>query len=316
MNELLGLTIGGIEQWLLLRGRDRSNPLLLVVQAGPGFPLINEAALWQRTLHLEDDFVVAFWDQRGCGKSFSRHIPPPSMTLERLVADTGEVLRALIRHLHARDAYLLGLSQGGAVAALTAGRYPHSVRALVTVGMDIDFAAAERDAYAFATHRATARGHARALRELAAIGAPPHLDPQRFGVRVKWLANFGGVHRRETYTSLLAKTVWRVLVAPQYSRREIVGALRGIRFSQLHLLPMLADLDLRQQLPQLDVPTWMLQGRHDHAAPPEVAAGYADALRAPAGKRLVWFEASAHMPHLEEPERFRAVLREVTRSTS
>lgn len=313
MNELLKLTIGGVEQWVLLRGRptSRPNPLLLVVQAGPGLPLINEAGVFQRTLRLEDDFVVAYWDQRACGKSFGNHLSPQSMTLEQLVEDTAEVLQALTRHVGARVANLLGFSQGGAVAALTAGRYPELVRSLVTVGMDIDYAAAEEDAYAFAMQRARDLGHSRALRELAAIGPPPHADLKRFGVRVKWLADFGGVHRRETYNSLFAKTLWRLLVAPQYSPREIVGALRGIQFSRRYLLPSLAGIDLRHQLPRLDVPTFMVQGRHDHAAPESVAACYADLLVAPAGKWLIWFEDSAHMPHLEEPRRFREVLLEM-----
>src|SRR6266480_4800874 len=106
MNELLKLSIGGVEQWVLLRGKNRSNPLLLVVQAGPGYPLINEAGVFQRTLRLEDNFVVAYWDQRGCGKSFSTRIPPESMTVERLVEDTVEVLRALTHHLNVESAYL------------------------------------------------------------------------------------------------------------------------------------------------------------------------------------------------------------------
>jgi pimeloyl-ACP methyl ester carboxylesterase len=208
-------------------------------------------------------------------------------------------------------AYVLGFSQGGSIAALTAGRYPEYVRSLVTVGMDIDFAAAEDDAYTFVMQRARDLGHSRALRELAAIGAPPHLDPNRFGVRVRWLVNFGGVNRRETYTSLFAKTLWRLIVAPQYSAREIVGAMRGMRFSQQYLLPHMAGLNLRRQLPRLDIPTLMVHGRYDHASPCAVAACYAEELIAPAGKRLIWFDASAHMPHLEEPERFREVLLEM-----
>jgi hypothetical protein len=42
-------------------------PPLLVVQAGPGLPLLNEVAKFQRHLELERDFTVAYWEQRGCG---------------------------------------------------------------------------------------------------------------------------------------------------------------------------------------------------------------------------------------------------------
>jgi pimeloyl-ACP methyl ester carboxylesterase len=52
------------------------------------------------------------------------------------------------------------------------------------------------------------------------------------------------------------------------------------------------------------VPTTIFQGRHDAAAPPRLAVALADKI----GANLVWFDQSAHMPHQEEPERFRAEL--------
>jgi pimeloyl-ACP methyl ester carboxylesterase len=50
--------------------------------------------------------------------------------------------------------------------------------------------------------------------------------------------------------------------------------------------------------------------RHDQVAPAGPAERYAELLEAP-GKQRVWFERSAHMPHLEEPGRFRELLAQV-----
>jgi pimeloyl-ACP methyl ester carboxylesterase len=72
----------------------------------------------------------------------------------------------------------------------------------------------------------------------------------------------------------------------------------------------LAALDLTQTLARLNTPIVMVQGRHDQIAPPAAAERYAELLEAPS-KQLVWFEQSAHMPHLEEPERFRNLLTQV-----
>jgi pimeloyl-ACP methyl ester carboxylesterase len=57
-------------------------------------------------------------------------------------------------------------------------------------------------------------------------------------------------------------------------------------------------------VPRLDVPVVMVQGRLDQVAPGAAAQRYAGALQAPS-KQLVWFEKSAHTPHLEEPAKFR-----------
>jgi len=126
-----------------VRGQRRTNPLLLIVQMGPGFPTINEAGWFRGRLRLEDDFVVAYWDQRACGKSFNSRIPPESMTLERMTDDTLEVLEVLCRHVDAERAYVLGFSLGGTVATLAAAQDARRVRSLVTVGVDVDFDTAD-----------------------------------------------------------------------------------------------------------------------------------------------------------------------------
>jgi len=51
----------------------------------------------------------------------------------------------------------------------------------------------------------------------------------------------------------------------------------------------------------------MVQGRHYQVAPGAAAQRYVGSLQAPS-KRLVWFDNSAHTPHLEEPGKFRDLL--------
>src|SRR5438046_2995951 len=95
INMLLKLQIEGVEQWLLIRGRDRARPVLVVVQSGPGLPMIHEARVFQDRLRLENEFVVVYWDQRGCGKSYSPDIPPDSLHFDQMAADTRAVIEAV-----------------------------------------------------------------------------------------------------------------------------------------------------------------------------------------------------------------------------
>jgi proline iminopeptidase len=60
------LTLGGVRQWLLVRGRSAESPILLKLHGGPGQA---EMATVGLNGLLENDFVVAEWDQRGSGKS-------------------------------------------------------------------------------------------------------------------------------------------------------------------------------------------------------------------------------------------------------
>jgi pimeloyl-ACP methyl ester carboxylesterase len=176
--------------------------------------------------------------------------------------------------------------------------------------MDIDGPAAEKNAYQFALTTAHARNNRRAIRQLEAIGPPPHLEPAKFTTRARWAASFGGVRTRHTYNSIGRGVLASLLRSPDYSLADTVRALRGITAVQAALLPELAALDLANTLPRLDTPIVMAQGRRDQVAPPSAAERYAELLEAP-GKQLVWFEHSAHMPHLEEPGRFRELLAQV-----
>ena len=85
--------LGGVDQWILIRGRNRDNPVLLLMHGGPGFPCMPFAHV---TSELEKRFVVVHWDQRGAGKSYSSSIPTSSMNMKQFVADTHLSLRPFV----------------------------------------------------------------------------------------------------------------------------------------------------------------------------------------------------------------------------
>ena len=72
ISRLERINLGGTEQWIRIQGKDAANPVLLLIQQGPELPLLNEAADDNKRWQLEEEFVVVYWDQRACGKSFRR----------------------------------------------------------------------------------------------------------------------------------------------------------------------------------------------------------------------------------------------------
>jgi pimeloyl-ACP methyl ester carboxylesterase len=299
VDSLEAFDLGGSRQWALIRGRSPTAPGLLLIQAGPGFPMIHEAAAHERQLGLEQHFRVVYWDQRGTGRSYDAGANG-AVTVEDLVADVRAMIRATCERLGVSSIHVVGLSIGGSLALLAAGGEPALIRSLVCVGVDVNLLESERFAYAFALEEAQRRGARKAQRALRAIGEPPHDGDGQFMTRVKWVANFGGVHRRKTFGALLRTTVARLWTSPHYSLLEMVRALRAIGATQSRVLPALRGFDLFAHELKVAAPLALFQGRHDVVAPPSLAAGLAARL----GATLVWFEESAHMPHEEEPRRF------------
>jgi pimeloyl-ACP methyl ester carboxylesterase len=306
IDALESFDINGMRQWVLLRGNLAARRVLLVVQQGPGFPFIQDARAFERTLHLESEGVVAYWDQRGTGKSYRAE--PATVTVAQSVADVRAVVDALCARFGVERVDILGLSIGGSFAVMAAARDPARIGRLVVVGLDVDWGESERWAYAFARDEATRRGDRRALRQLDAIGAPPHDTAKKFLTRARWVAAYGGVNTRRGYYGLLWDNASRVLRSPHYALRERLPILAAIDTTLGLMVAPANHFDLRTRVPRLEVPITFLQGRKDVGTNPHVVARYADALDAPRGKALVWFEESAHMPYYEEPARFREAL--------
>src|SRR5712691_144032 len=72
IDTLEAVQLGGITQSIRVRGADASNPVLLLMQQGPGLPMINEARRLEHLLGLEKAFTVVYWDQRGTGLSLRK----------------------------------------------------------------------------------------------------------------------------------------------------------------------------------------------------------------------------------------------------
>ena len=54
------MQIGGVEQYVLLRGRSRTAPLLVYVHGGPGGS--ETPFLRLHNAELENDFLAVYWD--------------------------------------------------------------------------------------------------------------------------------------------------------------------------------------------------------------------------------------------------------------
>ena len=130
IDRLEAVQLGDTTQWIRVRGADVSNPVLLLIQQGPGFPMINEARRFERLLGLERDFTVVYWDQRGCGRSLRKPNDRTDLNLERMVADTHALLE-LLRDRFDRTPFVAGFSLGATVGAYAAARRPDLVATLV-----------------------------------------------------------------------------------------------------------------------------------------------------------------------------------------
>jgi len=306
IDSLEAVQLGDTAQWIRVRAEDPSNPVLLLIQQGPGLPMINEVRGFEATLGLEKDFVVVYWDQRGCGRSLRGPKGAEGLSVRSMVDDTVTLMELLSDRFDS-ELFVAGFSLGATIGALACARRPDLVTSLIATGIDVDGVAAAHSAYDFALATAHERGNKRAARQLTKIGEPPHVNVSQFGTRIRWASNFGGVTANQSYAGIARSLIASLVRSPDYSLGDVVRTLRGIAATQGALLAEINELYLDDSLPRLDVPIVMVQGRLDMVAPGAAAERYFNALESPS-KELVWFEDSAHTPQLDEPQQFRDLL--------
>src|SRR2546423_11087796 len=147
--------LGGVGQWVQIRGEDRTEPILLFLHSGPGFP---EMPFSHVNAELEKEFVVVQWDQRGAGKSYSSSIPESSMTIEQFIADTHELVQFLLQRFGRTKLMLVAHSWGSIVGALTVAKYPELFSAYVGISQAVNAPESERAMYRFALETAASQG--------------------------------------------------------------------------------------------------------------------------------------------------------------
>jgi pimeloyl-ACP methyl ester carboxylesterase len=295
--------LGGLDQWVMVRGQSVTNPILITLHGGPGF---SDAAFFRCcNAALEERFTVVYWDQRGTGKSFDPPIPLSSMTVERFIADLDELVELERKRLGRSKVTILGHSWGSALGVLYAARFPEKVEAYVGVAQIGDWFATESLAYAYGVEKATRLGKTRVLRRLRAIGPPPYGAASVFGERTC-------VQRLDG--QLGPRGLWRmgklIFGAPESSVFELPRAMRAFRFSMDAMWPEVSRLNLIEAVPALQMPVFFFLGREDHWVLPETSVAYFEALRGPS-KQLAWFEKSGHEPFWDEPAKFNAAMVEL-----
>ena len=180
VNEAGYVAIGGIEQWVTIRGSSCANPVVLFLHGGPGNPLSPYAeriyADWER------DFTLVQWDQRGAGRTFARNPPPDALTIARMAEDGIALTLHLRTRLGQPKVILVAGSWGTVLGVHMARARPDLFHAYVGAGQMVDYRENQAASYRRLLTLARAAGDEATLAAIEAMGAPPWTDPRNAGI--------------------------------------------------------------------------------------------------------------------------------------
>ena len=303
IDESVYLEVGGIEQWITIRGEDRNNPVLLFLHGGPG----DATNPWGYAAFRSwlKDFTVVQWDQRGAGRTFGRNGAASAVTItaDRMVQDGIELSELLKKRLHADRIVLVGHSWGSVLGFFMAKARPDLFYAFVGTGqVAADFARSSVVAYAALLERASRDGNARALQELKDVGPPPYKEGKGFAVQHKWANLFEGAD------VFLASALGFALTAPGSSIVDINDWFEGQNVSGERLGPHFDELDRQLLASKLAVPLFVIQGADDYTTPTSLARAFVDSLHSPRNA-FATIEGAGHFTVFTKQDEFLKLLK-------
>ena len=261
------IELGGVEQFVSIRGRNAPGPALIFLHGGPGFPL---TFLWHRYQPLlESNYTVVHWEQRLCGRTFyrNRHLDSSGVDVQTLVADLDQLIQDTKARLQPDSIILLGQSWGSVLAWEYMRVHPGSVDGYVGVGQVVDFDAGKR------------------LAAETALDHLPRTHPDAIALRES-LRHFAGARRIEDLdvshletliTGALANLesgqqlsgvdhLWLGLQSPQLSINDVRWFLRATNTADILALQhelvqhMYFDFDAREHPPGAETRVCFIQG--------------------------------------------------------
>lgn len=136
INESMYIDVNGTRQWISIYGEDIDNPVLLYLHGGPG----------SSTSHLDyvitrkwaDVYTIVTWDQRNCGKSYSKEQNDVALTKDLLLTDGKEVTKYVLDYLSKDKLTVLGHSWGSIYGANLVLEYPEYYECFIGAGQLVD----------------------------------------------------------------------------------------------------------------------------------------------------------------------------------
>ncbi len=302
IDTLLMLPLGGIKQAVLIRAQQSTDPILLRLHGGPGFPFLPYV---DNSLNdkIEQEFVVAYWEQRGTGRSYQSNLDA-SMTIDQLIQDIDELVTYLCQTFNQKKVFIWGHSWGSNLGMYYIDQFPQKVFAYVGTGQSAQITQNERSCFTFALSKAIQHQNKKAIRQLNQIDTSNYKLKDALKVR-RWINTYGGVVHCNNFELPYGHDVpKKVIKSPYYKFKHKWNVFFHPYFSGNTLWDEMQQVDLFQQVPSVDVPVYFFLGCYDQLVSFEIAQKYFEHLDATQGKKIVWFNESAHRPAAEEPELF------------
>lgn len=314
IDEEVYINLGGQEQYVLMRGMNKNNPVIIYLHGGPSSP--DSFVSYGFTDYLIDDYTIVTWDQRGCGKTYFHNINNDSnnttVNYEQSIEDLNALVDYTLEYFNKQQVIILGHSYGTILGSEYSLRYKEKVSAYVAIAQVTSIEKTDLYSYQDALDKA----------EIAGDDTSELVKAYENFVINNDLINLMNLRRLTSKyhkSEILDKTLNMALFSPYFGIDDLKWFIKqnGNAEEYFSLNQSLFDYTLnfdayKNEL-NYDMPVYFISGTCDWICPIDSVNEYANAISAP-NVEMVTIEGCGHNVQYSEPELFSVKLKELLKN--
>lgn len=310
VNEAIYVPICGQDQYLLIRGRDVKNPVIVYLHGGPAGP--DSCISDTFTDPLIDDYTVVEWDQRGCGRTYFKNASedPDNSTVsfEQALLDTDALVDYARDRFNTDKVIIMGHSYGSLLGSRYVQEHPEKVSSYVGIGQFVSAPRSDELSYQDAVSVASSRGESLASLEAA------YAEYKKATTLVEYLELRNATNPYHPATAE-ANTVTLAAFSPYTGVDDVLWTMKATDLDSYfalnkNLFNLVYDYDVYDQSLEYKVPMYFISGDRDFVCNYELAEQFSKDITAPESC-YVGMPGLGHTPHYTNPDEFASVVKDM-----
>lgn len=296
------IKIGNVNQFVMIRGKNINNPILLILHGGS-----TEIAHFVKfNKDLEKYFTVVYWEQRGEGKSYSKEIINAEPELEQYIEDTHELTSYLKERFDKKKIFLLGHSWGSMLGMKTIEKYPNVYEAYIAVSQYCDPLRSDKLMFEYfrqCTNKKSSLKKINILDTLTKESISTVKLVDRTNKIFPLVLKFGGLYHENKLINLFKFSLMPILQLKEYN---LFDKYRAMQQNEKRL-QIYYQYNFFETLLEVKIPVYFIHGISDYVINYGVTKEYFEKLNAPK-KVFFTFYKSGHLPSFEEAKKFNDIV--------
>ncbi len=303
INESIYVPIGDQEQYLLIQGKDITNPVIIWLHGGPAGADSYANYMFER--YLVDDYTIVNWNQRGCGRTYYHNMAQDPLnqtaSFEQAQADLDELVDYVANRFHTDKVIIVGHSYGTMLGSRYVLNHPDKVSAYIGIGQVVSI---ESDSYSFED----------ALKKATALGDDTKEMESAYQVYLKDkslinMLNLRKYSNKYHDAKMSGNIIFSGLTSPNIGINDIRWFLKQSGDPQKYislnqqLFDYIMETDVREYGLDYQIPVGFISGANDWTTPVKYTEDYYQIINAP-NKKLSLVDGCMHTPQYDSPKEF------------